>query len=60
MGLRFPLTLIENGVTVNESPQTNTSTDVDEIRVKLNQSLHGEDYSNGLIQSLHDIVGFFF
>ena len=49
MGLRFPLTLIENGVTVNESPQTNTSTDVDEIRVKLNQSLQGEDYSNGLV-----------
>ncbi|XWS59444.1 hypothetical protein CRYUN_Cryun08bG0122300 [Craigia yunnanensis] len=59
MGLRFPLASSEDGVTVNRSPQTSTSTDVDEIRVKLNQSLQGEDYSNGLIQSLHDAARVF-
>lgn len=53
-GIGFPLASAEDGVTVNESPQTSTSTDVDEIRVQLNQSLHGEDHSNGLVQSLHD------
>ncbi|XVE96358.1 hypothetical protein REPUB_Repub02eG0214400 [Reevesia pubescens] len=54
MGLRFPLASAEDGVTVNGSPQTSTNTDVNEIRVKLNQSLQGEEYSNGLVQSLHD------
>ncbi|KAB2087037.1 hypothetical protein ES319_A04G076000v1 [Gossypium barbadense] len=53
-GIGFPLASAEDGVTVNESPQTSTSADVDEIRVQLNQSLHGEDHSNGLVQSLHD------
>ncbi|MBA0567143.1 hypothetical protein Golob_011899 [Gossypium lobatum] len=53
-GIGFPLASAEDGVTVNESPQTSTSTEVDEIRVQLNQSLHGEDHSNGLVQSLHD------
>ncbi|XVF07601.1 hypothetical protein REPUB_Repub06bG0153400 [Reevesia pubescens] len=59
MGLCFPLASAEDGVTVNGSPQTGTSTDVDEIRVKLNQSLQGEDYSNGLVQSLHDAARVF-
>ncbi|GMI84784.1 hypothetical protein like AT3G11560 [Hibiscus trionum] len=54
MGLHFPLASAEDGVTVNGSLQTSTSTDVDGIRTKLNQSLEGEDYSNGLVQSLHD------
>ncbi|OMO68430.1 hypothetical protein COLO4_29665 [Corchorus olitorius] len=59
MGLRFPLASAEDGVTVNGGPQTSTSTDVDNIRVKLNQSLQGEDYSNGLVQSLHDAARVF-
>ncbi|XWS66620.1 hypothetical protein CRYUN_Cryun05aG0215700 [Craigia yunnanensis] len=59
MGLCFPLASAEDGVTVNGSPQTSTITDVDEIRVKLNQSLQDEDYSNGLIQSLHDAARVF-
>ncbi|XWS56032.1 hypothetical protein CRYUN_Cryun09bG0051600 [Craigia yunnanensis] len=59
MGLHFPLASAEDGVTVSGSPQTSTSTDVDEIRVKLNQSLQGEDYSNGLVQSLHDAARVF-
>ncbi|XP_022767017.1 uncharacterized protein LOC111311683 isoform X2 [Durio zibethinus] len=59
MEYHFPLASAEDGVTVNGSPQTSTSTDVDEIRVKLNQSLQGEDYSNGLVQSLHDAARVF-
>ncbi|KAK8651261.1 hypothetical protein V6N13_140870 [Hibiscus sabdariffa] len=59
MGLRFPLASAEDGVTVNGSLQTSTSTDVDGIRTKLNQSLEGEDYSNGLVQSLHDAARIF-
>ncbi|XP_021289058.1 uncharacterized protein LOC110420174 isoform X1 [Herrania umbratica] len=58
-GLHSPLASAEDGVTVNGSPQTSTSTDVDEIMVKLNQSLQGEDYSNGLVQSLHDAARVF-
>ncbi|XVF55788.1 hypothetical protein PTKIN_Ptkin06aG0065100 [Pterospermum kingtungense] len=58
-GLRFPLASAEDGVTVNGSPQSSTGTDVDEIRVKLNQSLQDEDYSNGLVQSLHDAARVF-
>ncbi|XVE61438.1 hypothetical protein DITRI_Ditri06bG0040100 [Diplodiscus trichospermus] len=59
MVLRFPLASAEDGVTVNGSPPSSTSTDVDEIRVKLNQSLQGDDYSNGLVQSLHDAARVF-
>ncbi|KAE8713171.1 cytochrome P450 93A1 [Hibiscus syriacus] len=59
MGLRIPLASAEDGVTVNESLQTSTNTDVDGIKTKLNQSLEGEDYSNGLVQSLHDAARVF-
>lgn len=59
MGLLFPLASAEDGVTVNGSPQTSTGTDVDERRIKLNQSLQDEDYSNGLVQSLHDAARVF-
>ncbi|KAL4341436.1 hypothetical protein GQ457_08G011850 [Hibiscus cannabinus] len=59
MGLRFPLASAEDGVTVNGSLQTSSSTDVDGIRTKLNQSLEGEDYSDGLVQSLHDAARVF-
>ncbi|XP_042512406.1 uncharacterized protein LOC122087374 isoform X2 [Macadamia integrifolia] len=44
----------DDGVTVNGTPQTGSSSDVEEMRVKLRQSLEGEDYNDGLIQSLHD------
>lgn len=49
----------DDGVTVNGSPQARSSTDVEEMRVKFNQSLQGEDYSDGLVQSLHDAARVF-
>ncbi|XVE75918.1 hypothetical protein DITRI_Ditri12bG0130200 [Diplodiscus trichospermus] len=59
IGIYFPLASAEDGVSVNGSLQADTSTDVDELRVKLNQSLQGEDYSNGLVQSLYDAARVF-
>lgn len=44
----------DDGVTVNGSPCASTSSDVQNISVKLDQSFEGEDYSSGLVQSLHD------
>ncbi|KAH9674478.1 LETM1 domain-containing protein [Citrus sinensis] len=49
----------DDGVTVNGSPQASTSSDVEEMRVKLNQSLQGNDYNDGLVQSLHDAARVF-
>lgn len=44
----------DDGVTVNGTPQTSSSGDVEEMRVKLDQSLQGEDPISGLVQSIHD------
>ncbi|KAA8518533.1 hypothetical protein F0562_016007 [Nyssa sinensis] len=55
----FPFASADDGVTINGSPQVSTSSDVEEMRVKLDQSLRDEDYSNGLIQSLHDAARVF-
>lgn len=44
----------DDGVTVNGTPHASTSSNVKEMRVKLDQSFQGEDYSTGLVQSLHD------
>lgn len=49
----------DDGVTVNGSPQASTSSDVEEMRVKLYQSLQGNDYNDGLVQSLHDAARVF-
>ncbi|KAF8396380.1 hypothetical protein HHK36_017997 [Tetracentron sinense] len=49
----------DDGVTVNGTPQTSTSSDMEEMRVKLNQSLQGEEYNDGLVQSLHDAARIF-
>ncbi|KAF8044220.1 hypothetical protein BT93_A2259 [Corymbia citriodora subsp. variegata] len=54
LGQLYPLASSNDGVTVNGSPQASTSGDVEEIRVKLDRSLQGEDYNDGLVQSLHD------
>ncbi|KAK9127860.1 hypothetical protein Syun_016657 [Stephania yunnanensis] len=54
-----PLASSDEGVTVNGIPQTSTGSDMEEMRVKLNQSLQGKDYSDGLIQSLHDAARVF-
>ncbi|KAL4584717.1 hypothetical protein LXL04_009325 [Taraxacum kok-saghyz] len=50
----FPLASADDGVTVNGNPQASTSGDVEEMRVKLDQSLQNEEYNSALIQSLHD------
>ncbi|XP_030548555.1 uncharacterized protein LOC115753863 isoform X2 [Rhodamnia argentea] len=54
LGQPYPLASSNDGVTVNGSPQASVSSDVEEIRVILDRSLDGEDYNNGLVQSLHD------
>ncbi|XP_052174277.1 uncharacterized protein LOC127789350 isoform X3 [Diospyros lotus] len=50
----FPFASDDDGVTVNGSPQPRTSSNVEEIRIKLDQSLQNKDYSDDLVQSLHD------
>ncbi|XP_040372368.1 uncharacterized protein LOC112192250 isoform X2 [Rosa chinensis] len=59
LGNLFPRTSADDGVTVNGSPQASTSRDVEEMKVKLNQSLHGEDSSDGLVQFLHEAARVF-
>ncbi|KAJ4830059.1 hypothetical protein Tsubulata_009674 [Turnera subulata] len=53
-GYLLPLASADDGATVNGSPSASTAGDVDEMRVKLTQSLQGEDYGDRLVQSLHD------
>lgn len=59
VGHFLPLASADDGVTVNGSPQASTNTNVEEIKVKLNQSLQGKDYCDGLVQSLHDAARVF-
>lgn len=59
MGNLVPLASADDGVTVNGIPQASTSRDVEAIKVKLNQSLNGEDSSDGLVQFLHDAARVF-
>lgn len=59
MGHLRPFASGDEGVTVNGIPQASTSGDVEGMRVKLNQSLQGEDYSDGLVQSLHEAARIF-
>ncbi|MCL7031229.1 hypothetical protein MKW94_008629 [Papaver nudicaule] len=49
----------DDSVTVNGASQSSPSSDVEEMRNKLDQSLQGEDYSDGLIQALHDAARVF-
>lgn len=55
----FPLSSADDGVTVNGSSPASTGSNVEEMRVKLNQSLQGEDYGDRLVQSLHDAARVF-
>lgn len=55
----FPCASAEEGVTVNGSPQACTDGDVEVMMVKLNRSLQDQDYSDGLVQSLHDAARVF-
>eukprot|EP01018_Ginkgo_biloba_P012128 Gb_31732 [translate_table: standard] len=54
-----PLAASEDGITVNSSSYTNSDGDLEEMRLKLNQSFQGEDASNDLVQSLHDAARVF-
>lgn len=54
-----PFASADDGVTVNGSPKASTSSDVEEMRIKLNQSLQGEARNDGLVQALHDAARFF-
>lgn len=51
----FPLASSDESVTVNGSPpQASTSGNVEEMRIKLDHTLQGEEYNDGLVQSLHN------
>ncbi|KAJ1268910.1 hypothetical protein BS78_07G169500 [Paspalum vaginatum] len=43
-----------NGVSVNGAAQVGSTSNIEEIRLKLNKALQSEDISNGLVQSIHD------
>lgn len=49
----------DDGVTVNGGPEASTSTDVEAMRISLDQALKNEDYNDGLVQSLYDAARFF-
>uniref|UniRef100_A0A7N1A1P8 LETM1-like protein n=1 Tax=Kalanchoe fedtschenkoi TaxID=63787 RepID=A0A7N1A1P8_KALFE len=49
----------DDGVTVNGTPQASGSSGIDEMRIKLSQSLQGNDINDGLVQSLHDAARVF-
>ncbi|XP_058207438.1 uncharacterized protein LOC131320674 isoform X1 [Rhododendron vialii] len=55
----LPFATAEDGVTVNGSPPSSRSRGVDETRAKLDQSLPSNDYSDGLVQLLHDAARVF-
>ena len=52
MGCLVPLASADDGVTVNGTPQASTSSDVEEMRLKLNRSLNTD--TDGLVQFLHE------
>lgn len=54
-----PFAAAEDGVTVNGSPQSSCSSVVDGTRIKLDESLPSNDYSDGLVQLLHDAARVF-
>lgn len=48
-----PLASADESVTVNGSPQASTSSDVEKMRIRLDDS-RKQDCNDGLVQSLHD------
>ncbi|XP_009801679.1 uncharacterized protein [Nicotiana sylvestris] len=50
----LPFASAEDGVSVNGSSGPSTSSDMEEMRLKLDQSMQGEEIGSGLVQSLHD------
>lgn len=49
----------EDGIAVNRSSNANSDGDLEKIRLKLNQSIRGEDANNDLVQCLHDAARVF-
>uniref|UniRef100_A0A804LSJ8 LETM1-like protein n=1 Tax=Zea mays TaxID=4577 RepID=A0A804LSJ8_MAIZE len=43
-----------NHISVNGALQVGSTSNIDEIKLKLNKALQSEDISNGLVQSIHD------
>ncbi|XP_017235937.1 uncharacterized protein LOC108209506 isoform X3 [Daucus carota subsp. sativus] len=50
----LPFASADDNVTFNGSSQPSTSSDVDNMTLQFNQTLQGEVYSTGLVQTLHD------
>ncbi|WCJ34247.1 LETM1-like protein [Euphorbia peplus] len=59
MGPFFSFASADDSVSVNGSPQASTSSNVDEMRIKLSQTLQGEDDGSRLVQYLHDAARVF-
>lgn len=55
----LPFASSDDGVTVNGSLQSSTSTDLEKVRVKLNRSLEDEEFCDGLVQALYDATRVF-
>lgn len=53
----LPFSTAEDGITVNGTPQATSSSDVEEVREKLNWSLNNE--SDSLVQFLHELARVF-
>ncbi|XP_064985204.1 uncharacterized protein LOC135583914 isoform X1 [Musa acuminata AAA Group] len=44
----------DDSVVVNGTPQATSNSEVEEMRIKLDEYLQGDDLSSGLVQSIHD------
>ncbi|XP_057534023.1 uncharacterized protein LOC130812535 [Amaranthus tricolor] len=55
----LPFASADDGVAVNGTSEASTSSDVEAMRVSLDQALKNEDYNDGLVQSLYDAARFF-
>ncbi|KAL2323046.1 hypothetical protein Fmac_027425 [Flemingia macrophylla] len=55
----IPFASSDDGVTVNGSLQTSSSSDLEKVRVKLNRSLEDEEFCDGLVQALYDAARVF-
>ncbi|KAJ1700513.1 hypothetical protein LUZ63_000292 [Rhynchospora breviuscula] len=44
----------DDGLTVNGAPQASSSSAVEQMRIKLDQVLENDDFSNGIVQSIYD------
>jgi hypothetical protein len=50
----LPFATSDDGMTVNGTPQADTSANLEKMRVKLNSSLEDENFYDGLVQALYD------